>query len=31
VRHVVEHLAARDRETRAEVGKWDTPEGKVMP
>jgi hypothetical protein len=31
VRHVVEHLSARDRETRAEVGKWDTPEGKVMP
>jgi len=31
VRHVVENLSARDRETWPEVGKWDTPEGKVMP
>ena len=31
VRHIVENLSARDRETWPEVGKWDTPEGKVMP
>lgn len=31
VRYVVENLSARDRETWPEVGKWDTPEGKVMP
>jgi len=31
VRHIAEHLAVRDREPSPEAGKWDTPEGKVMP
>jgi len=31
VRHIVENLSARDRETWPEMGKWDTPEGKVIP
>ena len=31
VRHIVENLSARDRETWPEIGKWDTPEGKLMP
>jgi hypothetical protein len=31
VRHIVENLSARDRETWPEVGKWDTPDGKVIP
>ena len=31
VRHIVEHLSARDRAPWPDVGKWDTPEGKVMP
>jgi len=31
VRYIVENLSARDRETWPEMGKWDTPEGKVMP
>ena len=31
VRHIAENLAVRDREPVPEPGKWDTPEGKVMP
>jgi uncharacterized protein (TIGR00730 family) len=31
VRHIAENLAMRDREPCPEPGKWDTPEGKVMP
>ena len=31
VRHIAENLAVRDREPIPEPGKWDTPEGKVMP
>jgi hypothetical protein len=31
VRYVREHLAPRDREGGAELQKWDTPEGKVIP
>lgn len=31
VDHVCRHLAQRDREPVPAAGKWDTPEGKVMP
>ncbi len=31
VRHIVDNLAARDRETWPGQTKWSTPEGKVMP
>ena len=31
VRHIAENLAVRDREPVPEPGKWDTPEGQVMP
>ncbi|MBM4017586.1 MAG: TIGR00730 family Rossman fold protein [Planctomycetes bacterium] len=31
VRYISEHLAPRDREPMPAPGKWDTPEGKVIP
>ncbi len=31
VDHICRHLAQRDREPVAAAGKWETPEGKVMP